>query len=48
MAALLLCPHMAEYEGEKEEEERGTAFPGVSSYKRTNPVGSGPHPLQPQ
>lgn len=29
-ATFLLCPHMAEHEGEKEEAERGRAFSGVS------------------
>ena len=35
MAVFSLCPHLA---------ERVSKFSGVSSYKDTNPIKSGPHP----
>lgn len=41
----LLCPHIhtVQSEGGKEEGEKRRALSGVSSYKRTNPIGSGLH-----
>ena len=53
-ANFLMCPHMErerEREGRREREvERGRGrergIPGISSYKDTDYIGSGPHPYE--